>query len=98
MHSKQVGWMPTKTFEGKIEAGHVLVAEEVASSQLPVASEDSCAQLTTGNSQLATPVGYIIGNDQYFKHDDIGIIYQLNVVPTKQRGLIGATLLKAMFD
>src|SRR5438067_729115 len=44
------------------------------------------------------PVGYCIGNDQYFKHDDIGIIYQLNVLPGKQRGLIGAALVQAMFD
>ena len=28
----------------------------------------------------------------------MGIIYQMNVLPVKQRGLIGATLLKAMFD
>lgn len=27
MHTKQVGWMPTKQFEGKIKLGHVLVAE-----------------------------------------------------------------------
>ena len=75
MHTKQVGWMPTKQFEGKIKLGHVLIAESDGE-----------------------PVGYCIGNDQYFKRDDLGIIYQLNVAPTKQRGLIGATLLKAMFD
>jgi hypothetical protein len=40
----------------------------------------------------------LIGNDQYFKRDDVGIIYQLNVMPTKQRGLIGASLLKAQFE
>src|SRR4030095_16137929 len=34
----------------------------------------------------------------YFKRDDVGIIYQMNVVPAKQRSLIGATLIKAMFD
>src|SRR6266536_1683746 len=28
LHTKQVGWMPTKQFEGKIRAGHVLIAEE----------------------------------------------------------------------
>ncbi|MGN6505946.1 MAG: hypothetical protein ACTHM6_10325, partial [Tepidisphaeraceae bacterium] len=43
-------------------------------------------------------VGYCIGQDQYFKRDDVGIIYQMNVSPGKQRGLIGATLLKAQFD
>jgi len=43
-------------------------------------------------------VGYCIGQDQYFKREDVGIIYQLNVEPGKQRGFIGATLVKAMFD
>jgi hypothetical protein len=28
----------------------------------------------------------------------VGIIYQMNVVPDRQRGLIGATLIKAMFE
>ena len=44
------------------------------------------------------PVGYCIGQDQYFKRDDLGIIYQMNVEPGKQRGLIGAAMLKYMFD
>jgi hypothetical protein len=66
-----VGWMPTKQLEGKIAAGHVLVAEDA---------------------------GYCIARDQYFKRDDVGIIYQMNVAPGKQRGFVGATLLKAVFD
>jgi hypothetical protein len=44
------------------------------------------------------PVGYCIGNDQYFKRDDVGIIYQMNVVPGERRKLVGATLIKAIFD
>src|ERR1700712_4158748 len=43
------------------------------------------------------PTGYVIGRDQYFKRDDVGIIYQLNVVPGCQRSLVGARLLKEMF-
>jgi hypothetical protein len=39
-----------------------------------------------------------IGQDQYLKRDDLGIIYHVNVVPTKHRRLIGATLIKEMFD
>jgi N-acetylglutamate synthase-like GNAT family acetyltransferase len=46
----------------------------------------------------AQAVGYCIGNDQYFKRDDVGIIYQMNVVPDRRRSLIGATLVKAMFE
>jgi hypothetical protein len=75
LHTKAVGWMPTKQFEGKIEAGHVLVAEAAGEK-----------------------VGYCIGNDRYFKRDDVGIIYQMNVVPNRQRGLIGASLLTAQFE
>jgi hypothetical protein len=32
------------------------------------------------------------------KRDDVGIVYQLNVLPLKQRHLIGATLIKAVFE
>jgi hypothetical protein len=54
--------------------------------------------LPTAHCTPRTPLGYCIGTDQYFKRDDVGIIYQMNVVPSKQRGLIGATLVKAMFE
>jgi N-acetylglutamate synthase-like GNAT family acetyltransferase len=43
-------------------------------------------------------VGYCMGVDKYSGREDCGIIHQLNVVPGKQRGFVGATLLKAMFD
>ena len=57
------------------------------------------SKLTTHNSQLATTrVGYLIGNDRYFKRDELGAIFQLCVVPGKRRGLVGATLLKSLFD
>src|SRR5436190_7386499 len=75
IHTKQVGFMPTKQFEGKIKLGHVLIAQS--------ASER---------------VGYLIGNDQYFKRDDVGIVYQINIAEGHRRGLVGATLLKAQFD
>ena len=44
------------------------------------------------------PVGHVIGCDRWMKHDDIGIIYQVSVVPQQQRGLVGAMLVKAMFE
>jgi hypothetical protein len=43
-------------------------------------------------------LGYVIGTDRYFKREDAGIIYQINVVPGKQRAFVGAALLKATFD
>ena len=38
-HSKQLGFFPRAQMEGYVAGGHVLVAESVASGQLPVASE-----------------------------------------------------------
>ena len=75
-HTKQVGWMPKAQLEGKLNLGHVIVAEDEAKQA----------------------VGFIIGNDQYFKRDDCGIIYQLCIAPAARRSLIGAVLVKAMFE
>jgi hypothetical protein len=38
-----------------------------------------------------------VGVEPQFQNH-VGIIYQMNVVPSRQRGFIGATLVKAMFD
>ena len=109
MHSKQVGFFPTGQFEGNIKQGRVLVAEEVggevASRESLVASEaqnSAASPLSTNDSRLTTsagtPIGYCIAADRYFKHDDVGIIYQMNVKPGRQRSLVGAMLLKAQFQ
>ncbi len=108
--TKQVGWMPTKQFEGKIKAGHVLVAcatseqSAVGRGQQLVGGAQYAADsegilLPTAHRPLHTiPVGYLIGNDQYFKRDDVGIIYQMNVLPEYRRSLVAASLLKAQFE
>lgn len=61
------------------------------------------ANIEGGNILIAedhagTPIGYCIARDQYMKRDDCGIVYQLNVLPLKQRHLVGAMLVKATFD
>jgi len=94
LHAKQVGWMPTKQLEEKINLGHVLVADEKETTD----NADNTNSSVQSAKSVVQPLGYCIGNDQYFKRDDVGIIYQMNVMPNRQRGLIGATLLKAMFD
>ena len=106
MHTKQVGWMPTQQFVGKIKLGHVLIAVAATPASPcigPVRSHDpgdTSDAPARGDAGVAAtePVGYLIGNDQYFKRDDVGIIYQMNVLPGRQRGLVGATLLKAQFE
>src|SRR5688572_17447669 len=44
------------------------------------------------------PIGYVISQDRYYKRDDLGIVYQMNISPTAQRKLVAATLLKAVFE
>ena len=63
-------------------------------SQRPAAN----SQQPTPNCQPPTPIAYVIGVDRYFKREDVGAVYQLNVEPGWQRGLVGARLLAAMFD
>jgi N-acetylglutamate synthase-like GNAT family acetyltransferase len=43
-------------------------------------------------------VGYCASRDRYLKRDELGVIFQLCVVPGGRRRLIGATLLKAVFE
>ena len=96
--TKQVGFMPTKQFEGKIARGEVLVAEVNAETgNLNAQCPDSGIQVSAFRFQRS-PAGYLIGADRYFKRDDVGIIYQLNVAPQHRRSLVAAALLKAQFD
>jgi hypothetical protein len=90
-HTKQVGFMHTAALEGKIRLGHVIVAW----APRPRLSENVGEAPTPQEEER---VGYLIGNDQYFKRDDVGAIFQINIVEGKRRALVGATLLKAQFD
>jgi hypothetical protein len=100
--TKQVGWMPTKQIEQKLASGQVLIAEEEDSPQRHGGTEAGSnlerASVSPCLRGEKSPVGYVIASDRYFKRDDVGIVYQLNVVPGKRRSLVGATLLKAQFE
>lgn len=55
-------------------------------------------EVLVAEDEARLPIGYCISSDRYFKHDDVGIIYQMNVSPGVQRKLVGATLLRAVFE
>ena len=103
-HTKMVGWFPRQQLENYIKSGFVVIAEEsdeateARSDGGEDAAKDDALRRSVAASLPRSPLGYCISRDQYFKRDDCGIIYQLNVLPGKQRGLIGATLIKAVFD
>jgi hypothetical protein len=96
MHGHMVGWSPMKQLEKNVADGQIVIAEEVGTTALRAVS----AHLGGPSSENrgTSPVGYCIAKDQYMKRDDVGIVYQLNVLPLKQRHLVGALLVKAVFD
>ncbi len=105
-HSNMVGFLHLPALEAKIKAGQVLIAEEAESprrhggteadlqSNAPNHASSSVSPCLRGSTSL----GYCIFQDKYDKHDDCGIFYQVNIVPGKQRGLIGAALVKAQLE
>jgi hypothetical protein len=105
-HARNVGWLATVILQKRIECGDILIAESVVRGPSSVAKNDTgtvtgpgSLPLTTDNCQLTkNPIGYCLGQDRYFKRDDVGIIYQMNIEPGHQRSLVGARLLKAQFE
>lgn len=113
MHSHMVGFLPRAQIEKYIKADHVLIAEEsphrrerrergedhedLKSGSGPDIDRDPVSA-NSANSAVNVPIGYIIARDQYMKRDDIGIVYQLNVLPLRHRHLVGAMLVNAAFE
>ena len=100
-HFKQLGFFPRAQMEEYIRGGWVMVAEgddcglSIADCGLKEKSSSSNPQSEIGNRQL---LGYCASRDRYLKRDELGAIFQMCVEPGRQRGFIGANLLKAVFD
>jgi hypothetical protein len=55
-------------------------------------------EVLIAEDEMRLPIGYCIFSNRYLKRDELGVVYQMNVMPVKQRSLVGATLLKAVFE
>jgi len=110
-HNRMMGFLTMQALRSYVSGGHVIVAEggEERESGSRGAGERSLGDGGSSSRHSSTPalphsrsscrlLGYCIGRDRYFKHDDIGIIYHLNVTPEAQRMCVGASLVKAMFE
>ena len=104
-----LGFMFAGTLEGKIDLGHVLVAEggRTKDEGGGMKDEGGRAEGKIGAASASSfilppsslrPLGYVIGSDRYYKRDDVGVIYQVAVEKSARRGLVAAALLAAMFD
>jgi ribosomal protein S18 acetylase RimI-like enzyme len=89
-YNKQLGYFPTKQFEGYVEMGAVLVAVDGVGDAVGCGVGDPAYS-------GGTPLGYVISRDRYLKRDELGVIYQLCVAPGTQRKLVGASLVAEVF-
>ncbi|MEA2710801.1 MAG: hypothetical protein QOF78_3402 [Phycisphaerales bacterium] len=55
-------------------------------------------EILVAEDEMRLPIGYCISSNRYLKRDELGVVYQMNVVPGAQRKLVAATLLKAVFE
>jgi hypothetical protein len=79
--------------------GGVLIAEGQGASGEGQGNSDAVSSLAPDPSPLApSPLGYIISRDRYLKRDELGVVYQLCVKSGDQRKLIGATLVREVFE
>ena len=98
-HARELGFLPRMALAGKIRLGQVLIAEDAKGDRGKAkASETASASFAFSPSPLASPLGYLIAADRYFKRDEVGYITQINVVPEFRRSLVAAALLQAQFD
>jgi hypothetical protein len=113
-YSKKLGYFPAKRCERYLEQEAVLVAEARDDEARPLGSVTGAARvggdarpdptsaspiaLPHGRASLRTPIGFILYKDRYLKRDELGVVYQLCVDRDRQRGLVGAALLKAAFE
>jgi ribosomal protein S18 acetylase RimI-like enzyme len=84
-HSRALGFFPREQMRQYVENGWVLVAEEV---------RGEAAKAGKAGGLL----GYVASRDRYLKRDELGVIYQLCVDEGARRRLVGAQLIKAVFD
>jgi len=101
-HNKMVGFASMKELKSHIEQGTALIAEcHSRAGGNPADGTAISGELDArlrGHDGRPTPIGYCLYRDCYMKHEDCGYVSQLNVAPHRHRGLVGAALVKAMFE
>jgi hypothetical protein len=95
----RVGFLPGMQLEDHVAKPAVLIAVATG-SHVRMGGDPASPGPEGGDAGVAAtePLGYVIAKDRYLRRDDLGVIYQLNVAPTRQRNLVGATLIKAAFE
>jgi hypothetical protein len=100
-NGKALGYFTWKQFEDYIGQQAVLIAEEGETTDDTDDTDGKRNQeksVESVQSVVQSRLGYVISKDRYLKRDELGVVYQLCVEPGVQRKLVGASLIKAVFE
>ncbi|MEM8784205.1 MAG: hypothetical protein AAGE65_15325 [Planctomycetota bacterium] len=109
--ARALGFWSLKMFAGYIAKNNIWIAER-RSGRCPVTSGPSepanigrdvppatgHRPLGTGHGDADRRLGYLIAADTYFKREDVGVIYQMNVAPAYRRAFVAANLLRRVWE
>ncbi|MEM1097365.1 MAG: hypothetical protein AAGH92_01125 [Planctomycetota bacterium] len=100
--ARALGFWSRKMFEGYIAKKNIWIAESVCPNSgtgfQPVdrGAMGSADRPTTGWKPV--PLGYCIASDTYFKREDVGVIYQMNIAPGSRRSFVASNLLQRVWE
>ena len=97
-NSKQLGFFRRAQMEGYIRNGWGVIAEAQDERREKRDERDAESPSLISHLSSRIPVGYCFSRDRYQKRDELGVIYQLCVVKGVQRKLVGASLIKHVFE
>ena len=98
-NSKQLGFFRRAQLEGYIRNGWTVIAEQVEPQRHGgTEALSGCESASVSPCLRGEPLGYCFSRDRYQKRDELGVIYQLCVVKGVQRKLVGASLIKHVFE
>ncbi|MEM9752366.1 MAG: hypothetical protein AAF916_03180 [Planctomycetota bacterium] len=97
---RALGFWSLKMFEGYIAKNNIWIA-----CRQPITdfADDANARTSTNHQPRATNhpeprLGYLIAADTYFKREDVGLIYQMNIDPAYRRSFVAANLLQQVWE
>jgi ribosomal protein S18 acetylase RimI-like enzyme len=102
-YNRALSFFPQEQFEGYIKKDGIRVAVQGQGARgegqgNAGATRDADSSLAPCPSPLAPILGYVVSVDRYKHRDELGVIFQLCVAPGAHRKLVGAALVREVFE
>jgi hypothetical protein len=110
--ARALGFWSLQMFAGYIAKGNVWIAQKQGTADCAdfadeeeTSGADSASRLASesaSSAKSAVPslgrLGYLIAADTYFKREDVGVIYQMNIAPGSRGSFVASHLLRRVWD